>query len=116
MPRAQSRKLKSGAEAHEFTAEERRRGGLAAAEARKLKQAEREEQARELLSEFVDPALEALRAALDSEDETTRVKAAKDVLDRVLGRPTQTVKHTGAEESGPVEVVFKFDHRPDAKD
>jgi hypothetical protein len=103
------RKLKSGADAHVFTDEDRAK----AAEARKVKQAEREEQARELLSQYVDPALEVLRAALDSQDESVRARAAKDILDRVLGRPTQTVKHTGADVTGPVEVRLTFDHRAD---
>ena len=112
MAREPKRKLKSGAPAHEFKDEDR----VKAAAARKLKQAEREDEARELLSQYVDPALDALRQALDSEDEATRVRAAKDILDRVLGRPTQTVKHTGAEETGPVEIKLLFDHRADAKD
>ena len=40
-------------------------------------------------------ALRTLEAILDSEDDPDAFRAAKDVLDRVLGRPTQAVEVSG---------------------
>lgn len=88
-----------------LTAEERRRGGLAAQERRRQEREER----RRRLEAALDRALEQvcatlLELALDPEVEpATRVRAAREVLDRLVGRPSSVV--VDAEEQPAVVLI-----------
>jgi hypothetical protein len=73
------------------TAETRRKGALAAAQAKRVKRVEAEEAASEALSGLIQSALAKLEALLDSDDDHVRFRAVKEVLDRVCGRPAQAV-------------------------
>jgi hypothetical protein len=84
---ARARKLKSGAKAHDFTHEERAKGGRARAE--KLR--ERREAAEEKLEGVVDEAIECLVAEMRAKG-PDRTRAAVHILDRVLGKSTQRLE------------------------
>jgi hypothetical protein len=94
------RKLKSGADAHEFTPEERRRGGLA--RAAKIR-AERE-QVDEVLAEALEKATRRLVELIDSNDPAIALRAVVALYDRVLGRPRQALEH-----SGSLELYSSYD-------
>jgi hypothetical protein len=73
-----------------LTLEDRRRGALGAAAAKRVKREAARELAIERIAGLADKAVMRLEQLLDSSDDRVAVKAAKDVLDRVLGRATQT--------------------------
>jgi hypothetical protein len=83
-----TRKLKDGGTAHEFTDDDRSRGGHARAEKLRANKEEKRQLALERAGEFVDAALNRLEASLDSHDQRVALQAARDVLDRVLGKAT----------------------------
>lgn len=77
--------------AQRASAESRSKGGRArAAKIRAEKEAAREA-ALGRVAELVDKALDRLEVSLDADDERLALQAARDVLDRVLGRPTQAL-------------------------
>jgi hypothetical protein len=82
---------------HALTKEERSRGGHARAEKLREERAEAQALADEELSKAVTQAVRRLAELVESEDEHVALRAAAQVLDRVLGRPTQR-------ESGSNEV------------
>ena len=95
----QSRLLKNGAAAHEFTREDRAKGGRVRAEKMRRRKELRERfevahlddlAAAEL--ELLDQALVRLNLLLASEDHRVALRACIEVFDRVLGRPRQQVK------------------------
>src|SRR5436305_3443392 len=86
---------------HNFTSEERARGASEGGKARAARYRElRDEAQRDAIAQLAGmtaKALLTLEAILDAEDDPDAFRAAKDVLDRVLGRPTQAVEVTGGE-------------------
>jgi hypothetical protein len=84
---ARARTLKSGAQAHDFTQEERAKGGRARTE----KQRERREAAEEKLGGVVDEAIECLVDEMRAKG-PDRTRAAVHILDRVLGKSTQRLE------------------------
>ena len=59
----------------------------------------------QILADAVAKAALVKVGGLDSEDESVRQDTASEVLDRILGRATQAIKHEG---TGPEnEIVFK---------
>lgn len=58
----------------------------------------------EILKDSVVKAAAIKRAGLDSEDERMRQSVSTEILDRVLGRATQHLEHTG-EDGGPIEIA-----------
>jgi hypothetical protein len=52
-------------------------------------------------------AIRVLEGQLDSEDERTAQAAAKDLLDRFLGKPTQRSELTG-KDGGAIETETQF--------
>jgi len=89
-----SRLLKNGAAAHEFTRDDRAKGGHARAEKiRRRKELRKHFDVAELddLSaaepELLDRALARLSQLIGSEDDRAALRAVKEVLDRTLGRP-----------------------------
>jgi hypothetical protein len=96
----QSRLLKNGAAAHEFTREERARGGHARAEKIRRRKELREQfdgaELEDLAAaepELLDRALARLNLLIGSEDDRVALRAVKEVLDRTLGRPRQRHEH-----------------------
>jgi hypothetical protein len=90
----QLRLLKNGAEAHEFTREDRARGGRARAEKVRRRNELRERFEVAELEDLAAGELELLNRALvrlglliASDDARVAWRACKEVLDRVLGRP-----------------------------
>jgi hypothetical protein len=84
---ARARKLKSGGKAHDFTQEERAKGGRARAD----KLQKRREAAEEKLEGVVDEAIECLVAEMRAKG-PDRTRAAVHILDRVLGKSTQRLE------------------------
>jgi hypothetical protein len=81
---------------------------------------------REKMLELIDPAVDAIRDALEAEraivvgsgehaevelvpDHPVRTRAAQEVFDRTAGKPAQAVEVTGAD-GGAVEVEAATDH------
>src|SRR5919204_5468386 len=91
MAGAQSQKLKSGALAHEFTASKRSRGGHARAEKIREQRARVRELADEEVAALLRRALERLAELLESEHPRVAARVVREILDRVLGRPTVAV-------------------------
>src|SRR5919199_6888145 len=105
---------------HELTHEERRRGAYAAAESRRQRRDEARRLAIEQLAETVERATAAIAEALDAnllivtKDGDTyqtpaymvRLRAAVQVLDRVVGKPVQAVELTSHPEA-PVTVEHR---------
>lgn len=98
----QARLLKNGAAAHEFTAEDRAKGGRARAEKiRKRKELRNRFEVAHLEDlataelELLDRALVRLNLLIGSDDDRVALRAVKEVLDRVLGRPRQQ-EHRGS--------------------
>jgi hypothetical protein len=86
--------LKNGAAAHEFTSEERAKGGRARAEKTRRRKELRERFEVDELEDLADADLELLDRALvrlallvSSDDHRVALRACKEVFDRVLGRP-----------------------------
>lgn len=88
--------LKNGAPAHAFTREDRARGGHARAEKIRRRKELREQfdvaEFEDLTAsepELLDLALARLNLLIGSEDDRVALRAVKEVLDRILGRPRQ---------------------------
>lgn len=102
---ARARRLKSGTDAHDFTPEERAKGGRARAEKLRAR--------REAAQAFADGELQAVLAAalheleelLHSDDPHVKLKAAVVILDRTLGRPGQRLEHAGSIELRRADLV-----------
>lgn len=99
---------------HPLTDEERARGGQRFAErCERLRQEAHDLLVRELAAKMVK-AVRVIDEAMDAEipgeeavpDHRTRLAGADRTMDRVLGKPGQTVEHTGAE-GGPITVEHK---------
>jgi hypothetical protein len=108
---AQRKPAKPQRKGHVLTDDDRRKGAAAATEVKLAKRAEAERLARERLVNLTEAAVKRLEQLLDSEDEQIAVRAARDILDRALGKAVQPLKHAG-DEGGPVVVRLAFD--PDA--
>src|SRR5947208_14104979 len=80
---------------HNFTSEERARGASEGGKARAARYRGRRDEAQRnavaQLAGMTAKALLTLEAILDGEDDPDAFRAAKDVLDRVLGRPSVEV-------------------------
>jgi hypothetical protein len=102
---ARARMLKSGVDAHDFTPEERAKGGRARAEKlrerREAAQAFADEQLQAVLAE----ALHELEELLHSDDSRVKLKEAVVILDRTLGRPGQRLEHAGSIEFRRADLV-----------
>ena len=79
---------------HELTPDDRRRGQAKAAETKRARRDEAEQQARGTLADAAGEAVEMLRAGLKAENANTRIRSAVAILDRVWGRPRQAVEAT----------------------
>lgn len=77
------------------TAESRAAGGRARAAKLREQRAHAQAVAEERLLDLVEEAIEALRVALSSDNEQVAVRAAAQLLDRALGRPTQAAPGAG---------------------
>lgn len=61
----------------------------------------------ERLRQMQEMAIDRLQAlALDGQYPSTSYQAVRDILDRTMGRPAETVAVTGAE-GGPLEIVIR---------
>ena len=80
------RKLKSGADAHEFTIEDAAKGGRARAESFQERRQAAEQAADERLVSGLANALERLEGMLDSKNEQVAFRAITVYLDRALGK------------------------------
>ena len=80
------RKLKSGADAHEFTKEDAAKGGRARAESFQERRQAAEHAAGEQLVSGLEKALKRLEAMLDSENQQVAFRAVSTYLDRALGK------------------------------
>jgi len=90
------RKLKSGADAHEFTTEDAAKGGRARAVNFQERRQAAEQAADERLVSGLAKALERLEGMLDSENQQVAFRAITVYLDRALGKaalPTQGGRH-----------------------
>jgi hypothetical protein len=90
------RKLKSGADAHEFTKEDAAKGGRARAESFQERRQAAEHAAGEQLVSGLEKALKRLEAMLDSENQQVAFRAVAVYLDRALGNaalPAQGGRH-----------------------
>jgi hypothetical protein len=84
--------LRNGVEAHELTREDRAKGGRARAEKLRKRKELRERFQLERLedlaeTELLDRAVVRLTLLLASDDDRVALRAAIEVLDRVLGKP-----------------------------
>jgi hypothetical protein len=73
-------------------------------EAVELAHEETRETAIGILAESLTKAVMVKIAGLDSDDERLRHTAATEIIDRMLGRATQAIEHTG-KDGGPIIVV-----------
>jgi hypothetical protein len=96
----QSRLLKNGAAAHEFTREDRAKGGRVRAEKMRKRKELRErfeaadlEDLAEAELDVLDRALVRLNLLLASDDDRVALRAVMEVFNRVLGRPRQQEDH-----------------------
>jgi hypothetical protein len=97
------RLLKNGAKAHDFTRDDRTRGGRARAARIRRRKALQERFDVETLEdldgaklELLDRALVRLALLIASEDDRIAMRACREVFDRVLGRPSQRSHRGGA--------------------
>jgi hypothetical protein len=97
-----ARLLKNGAAAHEFTRDDRAKGGRVRAgkiRRRKALQARFDVATLEDLDraelELAERAIVRLGLLLASEDDRVAMRACKEVFDRVLGRPRERQEHRG---------------------
>jgi hypothetical protein len=88
--------LKSGAGAHDFTPEERAKGGRARAEKMRERREAAQAFADERLQAVLAEALHELEELLHSDDPCVKLKAAVVILDRTLGRSGQRLEHAGS--------------------
>jgi hypothetical protein len=72
--------------------ESRRKGALAAAAAKRRRRAEAEQIAQERIAGLTDKALDRFEHLLSSEEDSVVFRVVKEVLDRVLGKPTQAAE------------------------
>lgn len=77
------------------TRESRAKGGKAKAEKLRAEREARVEKAQARFDTLADKAISRLEALLDSEDHAVVVRAAKEILDRSLGKATQRHEHGG---------------------
>jgi hypothetical protein len=100
---------------HPLTDEERARGGQRYAERCERRRQEAHDLLVRELAAKMDKVVVVIGEAMDAEmpygetsapDHRTRLAGADRVMDRVLGKPGQTVEHTGAE-GGPITVEHK---------
>lgn len=82
------------------TPETRAKGARAANAAKARKKQERIAQHEERFESLADKAINRLERLLDSEDDGVAVRAASQVLDRYLGKPSQRHEHEGHVELG----------------
>jgi hypothetical protein len=90
------RKLKSGADAHEFTQQHAAKGGRARAENLQERRQAAEKAADEQLVSGLEKALKRLEAMVDSENEQVAFRAVSVYLDRALGKaalPANSGRH-----------------------
>lgn len=97
--------LKSGAYAHDFTREERAKGGRARAEKVRERREAAQAFADEKLQAVLGEALHELEELLHSDDPHVKLKAAVVILDRTLGRPGQRLEHAGSIELRRADFV-----------
>jgi hypothetical protein len=102
---ARARKLKSGADAHEFTGHERAKGGRVRAEKMRERREAAQAFADEYLQAVVAKALHELEELLHSDDPHVKLRAAVVILDRTLGRPGQRLDHAGSIELRRADLV-----------
>jgi hypothetical protein len=109
------RLLKNGAAAHQFTPEDRARGGHARAEKiRRRKELREELEVAELKDltvaepELLDRALARLNLLIASEDDRVALRAVKEVLDRTLGRPRQ--RNAGHSQGSDMDAALALAH------
>jgi hypothetical protein len=105
---------------HELTPEERARGGRLSGEVRRAQRDEARQLALERLADKIERATEAITKSMEAmvvvipkEDEpiqvpghSLRLRAATQILDRIVGKPTQAVEITGEDEQ-PVQVEYR---------
>lgn len=99
------RKLKSGADAHEFTKEDAAKGGRARAESFEERRQAAEHAAGEQLVSGLEKALKRLEAMLDSENQQVAFRAVSVYLDRALGKAALQGGRQDVTRSGAVEIV-----------
>jgi hypothetical protein len=96
-----------GTSRHKLTNEERAKGARAGGLARAAKIQEEREQAQTLADEklaaLTEKALSRLDDLLDSDLDFARARGIREVLDRVLGKPTVRVEHSG-KDGGPMRI------------
>jgi hypothetical protein len=102
---ARARKLKSGADIHEFTDDERAKGGRARAEKMRERREAAQAFAEEHLQAVLAKALHEVEELLDSADPQVKLRAAVVILDRTLGRPGQRHEHAGSIELRRADLV-----------
>lgn len=88
------------------TAETRSKGGQARAAKHRELRAEARQLAVERLAGMTDKALVRLEGLLLAESDADAYRAVKEVLDRVLGRPTQAVELTG-EDGDAIQIEHR---------
>ena len=99
------RKLKSGADAHEFTKEDAAKGGRARAESFEERRQAAEHAAGEQLVSGLEKALKRLEAMLDSENQQVAFRAVSVYLDRALGKAALQGGRQDVTRSEAVEIV-----------
>jgi hypothetical protein len=97
--------LKSGADAHEFTGDERAKGGRVRAEKMRERREAAQAFADEELQAVLGEALHELEELLHADDPHVKLKAAVVILDRTLGRPGQRLEHAGSIEFRRADLV-----------
>ena len=97
------RKLKSGADAHEFTIEDAAKGGRARAESFQERRQAAEQAADERLVSGLAMALERLEGMLDSKNQQVAFRAV--YLDRALGKAALQGGRQDVTRSEAVEIV-----------
>jgi hypothetical protein len=97
--------------AQKATRESRGKGGRARTARIATDRAEQQRLAIERAAGLVGRALDKLEGALESEDATLSLRAARDILDRVLG-PASKGPPLG--DPGAIEVRLAFDPNPEA--
>ncbi len=60
---------------------------------------------REQMKRDANEAYEVKRSGLHSKDEHIRQSVSSEILDRILGKVAQTVRHTGDEQGPPIRIV-----------
>jgi len=99
------RKLKSGADAHEFTQEDAAKGGRARAENFQERRQAAEQAAGEQLVGGLEKALQRLEGMLDSENQQVAFRAVAVYLDRALGKAALQGGRADVSRSEAVAIV-----------